>query len=494
MKRFRLILPLLLFTLLMFFAGCSNETYGPSKQVEFLWQQHPAPWSEQAARAAAEDAKGLMASHPNDLQLEMYYQNRMSQVDQEAIIEEYKERLEKDSTDARNILLEARAVGGRNRKADRLKVAIGYAPKDPYVLSMAAMAVLRSRPAEPELAMTYAREAVEIAPDLSLAHEALAKAFLEQEMFEDALREAETASQQDPHTFDPVAVAMQALEEVGSDDEALQRLETFEEQQPLNPTALYYLEHYYRDRGELEKIIGRKRLAAIANPEQGYAWLDLASNCLELGQMDSVMSALNAAIENDFFDLDYTMTLFDEDQLRDIASNSQWKAVQARMKKMRVDTREERRAEALKEKLDDPAPAFTATTLDGREVSLEDLRGEVVILDFWATWCGPCRMTIPRLQDFYKTGAKGAEMISMNVWERVPAEERVTLVSQFAEDEGMDWNVWLAKNETAGDYGVLGIPTFVVIDKQGTIRYKLIGYQPFLDEVLGWMVEDAGTM
>ncbi|MCB2200419.1 redoxin domain-containing protein [bacterium] len=485
----RSIVVVLLLTFLV--VGCGSEHYGLSQQVTFLWQQHPAPWSEEAAKAAAEDAKGLMTSHPNDIQLEMYYQDRVQSYDYQGLIDEYKAKLTDDSTNARLILLEARAVGGRNRMATQMKEAVSYAPKDPYVLAIAAMAMLRQRPAEVDLGVDYAREAVVIAPDMSLAHQALAKALFEQEMYEESLQEAEIASEQNPWDFDPVYVAMKSLQAMEKDEEALNRLEFFSGNQPLNPDALYFLERMYRERGELEKVVDRKRLAAEA-ADDGYEWLDLASVYLEIGWMDSVMSALSSAVDSDFYDLDYTKTMFEADQLKALAKNQEWLTIKDRMIQRRKETRDERRAEALSERLDEPASDWTAVTFDGKEVSMADMKGQVVVLDFWATWCGPCRMTIPRLQEFHQAGAGGAKLISMDVWERVSAEERPDYVKSFAEEEGMVWNVLLAKNQTADDYGVLGIPTFVVIDKQGVIRHKLVGYQPFLDEILGWMVEDAG--
>ena len=118
-----------------------------------------------------------------------------------------------------------------------------------------------------------------------------------------------------------------------------------------------------------------------------------------------------------------------------------------------------------------------------------------MVLDFWATWCGPCKMSMPWLQEFNKgkgeTGACMVELISVNVWERVTGDERMNLVKESAAEHGLSWKVMLAENSAASDFEVRGVPTFVVIDKEGVIRYKISGYNAFLDEILTWMVEDV---
>ncbi len=158
---------------------------------------------------------------------------------------------------------------------------------------------------------------------------------------------------------------------------------------------------------------------------------------------------------------------------------------------MQKETAAERKEKVLSDKKNIIAPEWNFIDLTENSVSLASMKGEVVVLDFWATWCGPCKMTLPRLIDLnnkYKN-SKDVNLISMNVWERVATEERHFHVQKFAYDEGMVWPVLLAENSIADEYEVRGIPTFVVIDKDGVIRYTLVGYESFLDETLGWMIE-----
>lgn len=127
------------------------------------------------------------------------------------------------------------------------------------------------------------------------------------------------------------------------------------------------------------------------------------------------------------------------------------------------------------------AAAFSLVDLSGQTVSLRDFAGKsVVILDFWATWCGPCKASLPALNEFRRTHlGKGVEVLSVNLGE--PA----ATVNDFVTREGYALRVLLdSDSSVAGAYGVQGIPTLVVIDKDGNVRQKFVGYDPQLETKL----------
>ncbi len=121
-----------------------------------------------------------------------------------------------------------------------------------------------------------------------------------------------------------------------------------------------------------------------------------------------------------------------------------------------------------------PAPAFTLAARDGGKLSLADLKGQVVMINFWATWCGPCRQEMPLLAQLHdKYEPLGFTMLGVNVepdsaaavaWLKgVP----VTFPILFDTDSAV-----------AGSFGVEGMPSSVLVDRNGQVRYIHRGYKP----------------
>ena len=136
-----------------------------------------------------------------------------------------------------------------------------------------------------------------------------------------------------------------------------------------------------------------------------------------------------------------------------------------------------------------PAPDFTLRDLKGNQVSLSDFRGQPVVLNFWATWCMPCRVEIPHLEALYtKYKDQGLVVLGMNT------ETDYMKVKRFAEPR-ISYTVLLDGGTQAQGYDVSGIPCTYYIDREGIIQHRSVGFGPGdevqIEEKINKLLADA---
>lgn len=120
-----------------------------------------------------------------------------------------------------------------------------------------------------------------------------------------------------------------------------------------------------------------------------------------------------------------------------------------------------------------PAPAYAAVTLGGDSISLAEMRGEVVLLNMWATWCHPCREEIPALQRLHERLADaGLRVVGVSVDAGGEGER----VAEFARQFGVTYAIWLDPDERVAEtFYTIGVPTTLLIDRGGTVRWRHTG-------------------
>jgi thiol-disulfide isomerase/thioredoxin len=339
----------------------------------------------------------------------------------------------------------------------------------------------------------------EIDPTNPMPYRQIAGVYLAQGDYDNSLEAAEKLTAITPNEFGPYSMMAEIYNEMGNTAAAEQVLIDFAEENLDHRWVRRELVDIYEQaqrwadaityRHELIRI-GRD--AAESAADIGEAFFELSKDYLRLDQVDSAMAYINDAIEAGYADVRRLTSSPDLEPIRETVD------YQEALEKIRINVREwrkERLAEledrreelmqkALSDKLEIPAPAFSLVNLEGETVSLEDLRGNVVVLDFWATWCGPCRMTMPLLQEYVDQDVENVRFFSVNCW-----ESDTSAVRPFLAEYGYTFDVLFAPDELPAEFGVTGIPTLFVIDQEGVIRYKNIGYSPYADRELLWQTE-----
>jgi thiol-disulfide isomerase/thioredoxin len=126
-------------------------------------------------------------------------------------------------------------------------------------------------------------------------------------------------------------------------------------------------------------------------------------------------------------------------------------------------------------KIGEAAPNFQGTTFDGKKIELTDFRGKVVLIDFWASWCGPCRKEMPVLIDLYRYYRKSPfEIVAVNI------DDRIDNAQKFMDQlpESIPFTVVQdSKQQIPPKYKIKGMPSSILLDKKGIIRFWHTGFK-----------------
>jgi peroxiredoxin len=137
----------------------------------------------------------------------------------------------------------------------------------------------------------------------------------------------------------------------------------------------------------------------------------------------------------------------------------------------------------------DPVPDLTVATLDGDTITSAQLRGKVVVLNFWATWCMPCRLEMPSLEKLHREHP-GGDVVVLGLSTDVGSEKPIR---EFLAERDISYPVGRATPAQRRDFGgIRGIPTTFVIGRAGVVRHRVVGYfaPPALHAAVNRLLEE----
>ncbi|MCS6806522.1 MAG: TlpA disulfide reductase family protein [Acidobacteriota bacterium] len=158
------------------------------------------------------------------------------------------------------------------------------------------------------------------------------------------------------------------------------------------------------------------------------------------------------------------------------------------------EDRVQRRGAVLSQKMTGPqAPDFELTALDGPAIKLSLLRGKVVVLHFWATWCAPCIWELPQIEKLHRQLQTNREVVLLTI----SVDQSDSTLKEFLSKHGYTFAVLRDKESAVKKaYGLDAIPAILFIDRAGRVRFEVVGSRPhdrFFLEELNWRIEDLLT-
>lgn len=243
------------------------------------------------------------------------------------------------------------------------------------------------------------------------------------------------------------------------------------------------------------------RLAAIP-PAQRTVGQDyvLATLLTADGKRHQAFEALASAVSKGFSDVD---KLENDKGLYSLHSDAKWAQVLLFTQDNKVSGRKISPPQAStgprarpqlrprqRPRLNVPSPDWTLTDINGDLVRLSDLRGNIVVLDFWATWCGPCKQSMPLIdkfvRDLKREDINDVLVYSVNVWERRPG-----LALPWWNRQNYSMELLFGDRSLTAAYAVQGIPHIVVIDADGIVRQSQSGAHPDMARILKTWTDQA---
>ena len=316
---------------------------------------------------------------------------------------------------------------------------------------------------------------------------------------------------------DDLMKAAQANFQAGKIDDGIAKLDAILKDKPKDPRVLFVLMMATQQKGQ--SMIQDRKASIPVFVKSAEAARTLRSTVKELdpqqapfvsnalyngacslaidGKPEKAVAMLKEAFDAGFAEFD---TFAKDDELESLRKRDDFAALEKSIKekkelaaKKRVEEAKAEVAQLLTENKAFPF-SFALSDLDDKKMSLDDLKGKVVIVDFWGTWCPPCRKEIPHFVDLHKEyKGKGLEIVGLNYNEEGTPDEVKKTIKTFLDKNNVPYRCFVGDEKTqmlVPDFE--GYPTTLFIDRAGKVRLKVVGYQEkeVLEEIVKTLLDE----
>lgn len=433
-----------------------------------------------------------------DIDLLRNVQSTWEELDQPGVVAYSKELSESNKTSAKYLYLYGRVVDGNIEKVNLGRKAIKLDPSFPYgyrlVLATYAQNVLSGDKSDADYEQlakmltgdkAFYTKLVELDGGQYYSHQFLYDYQISEEDFEGAqgtLEKAKPLGQRWPSSFE-LATVLAGLEKYDDAKNAIKEYLTgqVDEKELDKYTDQYYTRILFSVKKYDEIIRSRKAVKGYAKDKNILYGLACAYSLKD--DKENSISHLAKAANNGWDAISHTKT---DSDLKNIHDDANWDKTITIIQANWDNGKDKRREEILAGKINEDAPDWSLEDINGKLVNLADQKGKIIILDFWATWCSPCMMAMPVLDEFVKNRApENVEVFSINVWEK-GRKKPIKLM----EENNYGMTLLFGSDNIDKDYGFKGIPFLCIIDQDGKIRFKHSGYSEGLNEALDFWIED----
>jgi thiol-disulfide isomerase/thioredoxin len=454
----------------------------PQPELRQILDKYETIRDQEELRAYMAEIEVLLDKHPDWIDLHRHYIGISRLLDEWGKVQpKYAEWAAKDTTKADpQYLVGLFEKGGGKANFRR---ALRHDPNHFYARCALALSLLSTPMPNQEEAFPLIIEAIRMRPDHPYGYQTLALAYEIARDWESGIKVRKMSEIVEPKSFMPIQYQARDLEQAGRPGESLTLIEGFIKANPSSRSARKSLiDAYRRQERPADAVKAQVELAEMASDdaEEAIGAAKALAATDKAGAIDWLRKASKRGYDN-------YRTAEKDPELAVLRDDPAFPGILATIKAEHDRGVPVRKIDVLGQLLSKPAPSFDVMTLDSTRVSLAGLKGKVVVLDFWATWCNPCMLTLPLVRDL-QVAVKDlpVQILCMNVWERDPTRAKV---APYWKQSGYPMTVGLASTEDAQAYEVSGIPTLLVLDSAGQLRFRHVGYSPYMDEEVGWVID-----